>query len=98
MVHNAEATHEYDDGSEISVGFNRHGQAQVVMDGPGGLETVIRFDQLHVRERFIEFRRAYRVGETRPSGSLEGGTQNYGEVGEWFDEHDGELLEECGTA
>lgn len=97
MSFTPEAEHEFPDGSTIGVGVNRHNQPEVVFDGPGGLETVIRFDILHVRERFIELRRAYRVGETAPSGSLEGGPENYGEVGEWFKEYDGVRVAERGV-
>lgn len=41
--------------TEFVVGEDRHGHV-AVFDGPGGLETTIRFDQVHI-DRTIEFAR-----------------------------------------
>lgn len=48
--------HERADGTEISVGRDRHGEHLVVLDALGGLEATIRFTDVDVDERTIEFK------------------------------------------
>lgn len=91
------ASHEFDDGSTIAVGTNRHDKPLVAMDGAGGLETTIRFDRVQIKENHILLRR----GPGSPvvvAGSVEGSPADYGDVGEWFVEHQDTPLGNLGVA
>lgn len=91
-------THEFDDGSSISVGPNRHGEPMLVMDGAGGLETVIRFNRVGIKHDHIEFRREAGGPSTPVTGTIEGDPGNYGDVGVWLIEHQDQRLDDLGVA
>lgn len=57
---------------------------ELVFDGPNGLETCIRFEHVDVGKCAITF---YRGGHRYETGSLEGGPEDYGDVGEWLADH-----------
>lgn len=80
------AEHE-DDDRYLSVARPRRGNGfELVFDGPAGLETVIRFDELEISKVNITFYR--RVGRPRfETGSVEPDLAAWGDVGEWLREH-----------
>lgn len=84
MFHEIESE-TFDDGSSVSVGRDREGQYMLVCDGPGGLETVIRFDAIQLKRNAIVFRVADSTYSPNyiQSGQIERG--GLGAVGAWIE-------------
>lgn len=80
------AEHEGEDG-HLSVSRPRRGSGfQLVFDGPAGVETVIRFDELEISRVNVQFYR--RVGRPRfQTGSIEPDLTAWGDVGKWLRDH-----------
>ncbi|MEE6210874.1 hypothetical protein U3A55_12015 [Salarchaeum sp. III] len=96
MTFNAFAEHEVDGDTRIAVGRNRHGEPLLVLDGPDGVTTNVRFDRATVTDYGIEFRLEPRTGTTYMSASINGPPEEYGAVGEWVLDHDGESVGQRG--
>lgn len=77
-----------EDGDELAVGRDSVGQHLLVFDGPGGRETVIRFDRVRIDTQKIVLEVADSVHAPTyvEAGSLEGQPQSFGAVGEWLED------------
>ena len=80
---------EHNDGDRhLTVMRPRRGSGfQLVVDGPGGVETVIRFDEVEIAKVNVEFYR--RIGNRIrvEIGSIEPDLDAWSAVGEWLRSH-----------
>lgn len=68
------AADQMDDGTDITVGTDRHGTHLLVFDGPGRLETVIQFNDVQIDANSITFVREHFTGHRTirvETGSIE---------------------------
>lgn len=77
---------EHDDVAVV----DSHGRYYTLaMDAPNGREVTIPFNVVEVNERSISlYKQSARQTSREHVGSLDGGAEQWGALGEWFVEHD----------